>query len=393
MPERLLAQKTERRRVGASMIVVVLALTALVAAVALSVDVGLTWAARTQLQGTVDGSALAAALNMIDGGGGVDLAAARTEGIAVGGANASLPVASVAINATDITFGNWDLSTRTLDTTVNLTIPDQVTAAQVVGRLETGTNQPVPAFFSRIVGRTDFPVRASAIGYLGFAGSIAPGEADLPIAIDCCAIAGSDCEQDYCAAIASPPNPCALESGNAGTGTVSCLEFQSTPEQNACWTAFDDQSPSVNTPDLSDIVENGNSTTVDVSDSFFVDNGDKTPVIGDIDDRFQGNGPFSSQGPAGVDRYAPTNGNVDSWVVGLPVIECQDVDHCAGGTTADIVGFVCFEIMEIEVTPGKIIRGRFLCPTDPLFTECNLGATGSGGENFGIRATRPVLVN
>lgn len=374
------------------MVTVVVALTALVAAVALSVDVGLTWAARTQLQGSVDGSALAAALNMIDGTGNVDLGTARTEGIAVGAANSSLPVASVAINSSDITFGNWDLDTRTFDTGVNLADPNVVTAAQVLGRLEAGTNQPVPAFFSRIVGRTDFPVQASAIGYLGWAGSVAPGEADLPIAIDCCAIAGSDCEQDYCAAIATPPNPCALESGNAGAGTVSCLEFHATPEQNACWTAFDDQSPSVNTPDLSDIVENGNSTAVHVSDSVFVDNGDKTPIIGDIDDRFQGNGVFSGN-PAGVDRYAPTNGNVDSWVVGLPVIECQTTTHCAGGDTADIVGFVCFEIMEIEVTPGKIIRGRFLCPTDPLFTECDLGATGTGGGNFGIRATRPVLVN
>jgi hypothetical protein len=44
------------------------------------------------------------------------------------------------------------------------------------------------------------------------------------------------------------------------------------------------------------------------------------------------------------------------------------------------------------VTPDKEIRGRFLCPTDPLFEEeCDI-PTGSGGDDFGIRADIPVLV-
>jgi hypothetical protein len=44
------------------------------------------------------------------------------------------------------------------------------------------------------------------------------------------------------------------------------------------------------------------------------------------------------------------------------------------------------------VTPDKLIRGRFICETDPLFDECDLGLTKSGGLNFGIRADIPVLV-
>ena len=55
-------------------------------------------------------------------------------------------------------------------------------------------------------------------------------------------------------------------------------------------------------------------------------------------------------------------------------------------------GAVCVEIREVVVTPDKIIRARFLCPTDPLYDECDLGPTGSGGLNFGLRADIPVLV-
>ena len=92
-----------------------------------------------------------------------------------------------------------------------------------------------------------------------------------------------------------------------------------------------------------------------------------------------------------MDGYAPFDGEMDSWVVKLPVIECQAGQKCSGGDTADLVGFVCFELREINVTPSKVLRGRFLCPSDPLWDDCDLTGT-SGGLNFGIRADIPVLV-
>ena len=105
----------------------------------------------------------------------------------------------------------------------------------------------------------------------------------------------------------------------------------------------------------------------------------------------QGNGKYTGEAE-GIDRYFPKDGKMDSWVVKLPVIECQSDDHCSGGDTAGIVGFVCFELREINVTPGKVMRGRFLCPSDPLYDECDAGDATTGGLNFGIRADIPVLV-
>jgi hypothetical protein len=50
------------------------------------------------------------------------------------------------------------------------------------------------------------------------------------------------------------------------------------------------------------------------------------------------------------------------------------------------------ELREIERPPLNIIRARFLCPDDPLFEECDIGRSVTGGLDFGVRADIPVLV-
>jgi hypothetical protein len=174
---------------------------------------------------------------------------------------------------------------------------------------------------------------------------------------------------------------------------VTCLQFHSTNEQNACWTEFDGNHPSINTPGLVDIVENDLAEGIDVYDSVYLDNGDKVPVLSMIADRFYGTGPWVGN-PSGTDTDG--DGIIDSWILGLPVVECQSGDHCAKGTPTDIVGFMCLEIREITVTPDKIIRAQFLCPElhPNRFQQClqGLGPSGTGGLNFGVRADIPVLV-
>ena len=180
----------------------------------------------------------------------------------------------------------------------------------------------------------------------------------------------------------SIPNQCALSYG----GTATCLEFHSQPEQNACWTVYDGASPSVNTPDLIDTVADGNTYAID--GPIYLDNGDKVPVISEINARYEGTGGYS---PAeGID----TNGDnsVDSWVVTLPVVQCQNPgDGCGTGTPQKVVGFVCFDIREIIVTPDKIIKGDFLCPSDP---RCDGTGLGPGGTIPGaLSAQYPVIVD
>jgi Flp pilus assembly protein TadG len=387
-------RNARRDRRGVAMITVLVALVALIAAGALAIDVGLVLASRTQLQNATDAAALAGGANLIEKvGPTVTLGAAEAAVLGQAGLNPSVAApGGVVVDTPDITYGHWDLATRTFDASVDLSDPEQVNAVDVVSRSDGATNSRVPAFMARIVGRDSFSVSAHATSYLGFAGRLGPGKLDLPIAIDCCKLRGPDCQADYCDTIASTVNPCSLDVPQAeGPNTVTCLEFHNTAEQNACWTQFDGEHPSVNTPDVLDIIETGYQEEVPGLFPIFVDNGTKTPLIDEIKQRMQGTGGYVGNA-AGTDRYLPHTGVNDSWVVGLPVIECQTEDHCAGGTIADMVGFVCFEIREVLVTPDKIIKGRFLCPSDPLFAECPIGPTGTGGDDFGIRADFPVLV-
>ncbi|MBW2424141.1 MAG: hypothetical protein JRG86_07825 [Deltaproteobacteria bacterium] len=376
------------------MILVVGSLVGLIAVSALAIDVGLVWAARTQLQNASDAAALAGAANLINPDiPSVTSTEAVNASIDVASRNGAISLDSLVLPNADVELGNWDLETRSFDPGVNLADPDVVNAVRVATRLDNVANGPVPAFFSRVLGRDGFSVGASAVAYLGYAGGIAPGEVEMPIAIDCCKLKGAECKQDYCETVSTnPPNPCPLDEPQAdGITSVSCLQFRTTEDQNACWTELDTGAPSISANNLRQLVEDGNSSQLSTSDQIYVDNGDKASVIKEMNDKFHGDAGYTGQG-AGVDRYPPFDGKADSWTTSLPVVACQSDANCATGSAAQLVGFVCFEIREIEESPLNIIRGRFLCDSDPLFDECDIGRTTSGGLDFGIRADVPVLV-
>lgn len=200
-----------------------------------------------------------------------------------------------------------------------------------------------------------------------------PSPVDLPVAIDCCEVSGPGCPlRDYCTTVSEPVNPCTTRSGEL----LSCLEFHVVPGQNACWTVLDDQSPAVNTPYMIDILENAPVTAAAMP--VFVDNGDKSAFFSRMRELMLGEGRYLGH-PAGTDRY-PWAPGIDSWVVRLPLVECQDDgNHCVGGSPQQLVGALCFEIREIEVFPVRVVRGRFLCPDGAspadreLFEQCELG--------------------
>jgi hypothetical protein len=376
------------------MISVLVALVALIAAAALAIDVGLVWAARTQLQNAADAAALAGAANVIDKAGpAVTQTAAEAAAASFSSQNEAVAAPSVLVDPTEVRIGAWDFDTSTFDDSVNLSDPNEVNAVDVVARLDGSPNSPVPAFMARILGRDSFDVTTQATAYIGYAGKLGEGVVELPIAIDCCKLRGPNCEQDYCQTITTnPPNACPLDIPQTeGANTVSCLQFHNTADQNACWTQFDGSDPSINTAELRELVETDYQGEAWVPMPMYVDNGDKTPVIQEIYDRMHGQGKYVGNGE-GTDRYLPNDGVADSWVTVLPVINCQTDDHCATGDPATMVGVVCFEIREILVTPEKIIKGRFLCEGDSLFDQCDVGSTGTGGLDFGVRADHPVLV-
>jgi Flp pilus assembly protein TadG len=386
-----------RKQQGATMLTVVVALMALLAAASLAVDVGLLLASRTQLQNAVDASALAGAANLIDTSDPsnvlVTAAAAATAALNQASQNRTASTSSVIVRNEDVVIGSWNLGTRTFDSGVNPADPDQVTAVQVAAHLDGSSNTAVPAFLSRVLGRETFTVSSEATAYVGWVGN--DGKVELPIAIDCCKLKGASCESDYCDTVTTdPPNPCGLDNPqDEGPNTVSCLQWSTTDQQTACWTVFDGDSSSVNASAANSIVENGTTFEVNVGEKFYTDSGDKASVIMEISDRFYGKGSHAGAA-AGTDHYEPIHDppQADSWIVKLPVIECQTDDHCSGGDPAKLVGFVCFEVREVVSTPKRIIRGQFLCANDPRTADCLESGSTSGGLPLGLRAEIPVLV-
>jgi hypothetical protein len=385
----------EKRRSerGSVLVFVTIALVALLAFAAWSTETGQAWTAKGQLQAASDSAALAGAGELLDPNAGQpsDPAAAIAAAQTYGAENHSIGVA-ITIPAGDIQTGSWDMDNRVFTALPGSNDPEQVRAVKVLGRRDDTANGPVPTILGRIFGVDDIPIAATATAYIGFAGLMPTGTALLPIALDCCKIAGSACDNDYCEEIAgNPPNPMALTDGPNAGSMVTAFEFHSTPEQNACWTVFDGESPSISASGLRDIVRDGNPVPVG-PDPIYLDNGTKTPVINEIYERFEGLGNYSGN-PSGEDLDG--DGDADSWLVPLPIMECQSPGvHCASGTPQKIVGVACFDIQEVLVTPEKIIKGSFVCPGDPRFGDsaCGVGF-GPGGEVPTIDAQYPVLVD
>lgn len=368
--------RSRRRQEGTVLIYVTLGLLAFFGLAALATDTGFVFQTKSQLQNATDAAALAAAGEMLTSDATVldkaaGLAAAQTYG-----QTHYAGTVPVQIRAEDVEFGRWDMDTRTFTPLPGSNDADEVRAVRVTGRRDTFANGPVGTVLGRIIGTNSIEVSTTAVAFVGCAGDFPSGEFDLPIAVDCCALAGPDCK-DFCEELAdTTPMPCDDDP------TVSCLEFYETGDQNACWTVFDGQHSAVSSGDLKDIIRRGNTFPVR-REPVYLDNGTKTSVLKDIEDKF--------------DDVGDTNGDRkgDSWVVGLPVVQCQSPGpHCAGGTPQMITGGVCFEIERV-VTKGdpKYVRGRFLCPGDPGYDDCGFDQTGPGGECYGVPADRVVLVD
>jgi hypothetical protein len=389
------------------MVFAAIAATVLILFAALTIDIGMVWSARTQSQNADDAAALAAAANMIDPAG------PSVSATAAANSTVNNPAAAGGVNVrnSDITFGYFDIMDGSFDPNVDQSDPNLITGARVNVAMDNVANDASPAFLARLVGRTGFTVNNTAVGYLGFDGDWDPGEFDLPIAIDSCDLVSDPdgCGDDFCVLSQFPVNPCLLsdearQQGDAttGAGDFTCLDFSPTMTQNACWTDFGDD-PSVNNPSLQDVVDNGNPDDVVAGDEVNLDNGDKTSTQKYIREKMLGEGAYTGN-PAGENRYPDLPGNqpIDSWVVKLPVVECQDLAHCAGPDNFKILGGVCFQIREVTGPSPRLVKGRFLCPADPDPDVRDLYETycgdppdqqdAPGGCNFGDRAERVVLV-
>ena len=153
--------------------------------------------------------------------------------------------------------------------------------------MDGNANEQSPAFLSRLLGINGFDVVNTATAYRGFQGEFIPGEFDLPVAVESCDLSNNGCGADYCETISRAPDPCDLK-WVQGSNPVTCLDFSPTGTQNACWTAFDGFSSSINNGDLQDIIDRGNPGDVEAGDRAYLDNGSKTDTLKYLRDKFYG---------------------------------------------------------------------------------------------------------
>jgi Flp pilus assembly protein TadG len=180
-------------------LVLVAALTVLfVAIIALSVDIAHLYAVKNELQNAADAGALAGARRLYFPDGTQINSDANQVACDAAMANNSERVAvevnSPATNADDVQRGHWSFATHTFTRWDNTdptelwdvtsayldTYPAFVNAVMV--RTHRASTQ-ADSFFARILGYAGFNVSAQAVAYIGFAGTLEPFAMDEPIAI------------------------------------------------------------------------------------------------------------------------------------------------------------------------------------------------------------------
>lgn len=192
----MLARLDDQRGVAA--IVVALVMVLLVGFAALAIDIGHLYVVRNELHNAADAGALAGARYLYNEDGTLVNVGANQIASDAATANKSEKIA-VEVNWSggntgDVQRGHWSFATRTFtpnDSTAPVDLwnvsaeeldqdPDFINAVRVVTRREAF---PASSFFARIFGRENFSLAAQAIAYIGFAGTLTPGDVDQPIAI------------------------------------------------------------------------------------------------------------------------------------------------------------------------------------------------------------------
>lgn len=318
-----------------------------------AVDLGMVYSARNELQNAADAAALAGANTLVavtsSGEALAEPDTAISQAQSYSAANESIGV-SLSLPTDDITIGYWDFDAGDFDPdrTGPSTDPDDLTAMRVTLRRDSVANTPVSTFFSRIFGLDEVEITASAVGFLGWVGSMPAGEVDLPIAVSADAVSGDG------------------DSPNCGTS----LTFHSENVENASWTTF--LSWPTNDVTIRRLMEGSvQAPPLSVGEDIAITNGNlSVPTFEALYQRFHA-----------VGQDFDGDGLADYWEVQLPVIEAG----YAGASSGTVVGFMTMVITGVQNAPGKFVTGYLKCGMVELDSI-------GGGDNYGMRATRATLI-
>ncbi len=424
--------KQIRSQEGVTIILITVLLIGLLALMALAVDVGHIVIVRGELQNAADAGALAGAqflhlegeTEVNPGANQIAYDAAmlnRSDKIAVN-------VNWQGGNTGDVQRGHWSFASRTFTPNDSLVLvdlwdvtaeeldanPDFINAVRVRARRE---SPAAASFIARVLGIQNFILRAEAVAYIGFAGTLQPFDVDQPIAI---------CKQSIL--------------GWGGSGDYTC-QFgrminsgqDSATHQTGGWTNYSQPcvTASNNTvrplvcadgnPDPLGFGQGMGTTGGELQNSFDKFINCWKSGLNDLNDDGVRESPIDTDGDGWPDR---------PWALTLPVIDCpgNNTSNCSqlkGAVTVNVIWVTRTDKNQYNEAPRKMadwtcdpsstgqqcwqsFRDHFnlrdVSTNAPLTYEdktiyfipdCTphdpMGTT--GGENFGILARIPVLVN
>lgn len=313
------ARPRRARQRGASFVLVAVSIFMLFGFAALALDISNLYVARNELQNAADAGALRGARVLYVNDGTMVNEDANMEARVTAEANSSQ---GTAVEVASVRRGHWSFATRTFTpnpslepvdlfdrTTEELDAdPDFINAIEVFTERRAS---PVQAFFGFIFGFNDYTVSTRAVGYIGFAGSLRPEDADQPIAI--CRDAIVDDSNFSC-------NVGRFIDANAETGG---------------WTNFQhDESGATNANELRDLVEgDGNPDEMHFGDDIATNSGQ-----------------VQSAFHAFYNRWEEETDKERLWGMTLPVIDCTD--NIA--PSAPLVGAVTLNIVWVVDNANRI---------------------------------------
>ena len=402
-----------RNEKGATAVFVALVLALLLMFAALAVDVNYLYGVRNELHNAADSGSLAGASVLLNSDGSLNRQAAIDEAIRMASSNKTGNQDVVEVTAQT---GHWSFTNRQFTANENTTQtewqerpfseldldPDFINAVRVhTARSNT------PSFFARIIGVDQFFVSADAVAYIGFAGTLYPAELDQPIAI--CKESITDPDGDYSCNMGRMLN----SGGNTAT------------HNTGGWTNFTQPCETASASDMRALIcANGNTEEVQFGQGIGSTGGVQDSTLSDFYDCWEG-----------------ATGKTTSWNLTLPVIECpqNNIENCArlvGAVNVNVVWIVhkndpLYKDVPWEMSaPGfelwtcdSSVTGGLECwksfvdyfnianvdgppLTDEDYEEmyqkknifflpdCTVHEPtgGSGGENFGVLARIPKLV-
>ena len=424
-------------KTGAVAIMVALLLIVFIGFAALAIDLGHLYVVRNELHNAADAGALAGARFLYnDYGTSVNPDAnqiAYDAATANNSEKASVDVNWTSGNDGDVQRGHWSFAALTFEDNDSLAPvdlwnvsteqldadPSFINAIRVVTRRQT---LPAASFFARIFGHENFELSAEAVAYIGFAGTLGPGEADQPIAI---------CQESI---LIDDEYSCNF-GRMLNSGSVSA------DHNTAGWTNFSQPCSTANTNSMTELLEgcSGNPGEIKLGDSIGTTGGVVDAIINHpVQPSLMAcwkTGLYDTDGDGDGDASIDRDGDGwpdQPWNLTLPVIACpgNNVAPCSevrGAVNVNVVwilekendidndapykmglwessesigqvrwdSFVTFfKLLTVDNVPATVANDGFKKKSIYFLPDCTpheLTGT-SGGENFGVLARIPVLV-